>query len=485
MEPTTLTQWIDDLLSFGPRRPGQDAGHQTEDYLGKAFRNIGLQDVKKEEIPIRNWIESSWFLKIKTDGGAFKELPSHFIPYTTFTDQPVTAPLIYAGEGKITDIQGLDFKDKIVVVEFPFPMLEGGKLSKLALSVIDPEKKLPAGPVHEATWIRPAWHVYHKAVAAGAKGFIGILVNQPGGFDSYYAPYGFKEGDAIHKKPIPGFWVGRDAGKKLAEMAREGREAQIDLKGESVESHTANILGYIYGKTNETIIIASHHDSPFDGAVEDASGMSVVLQIAKSLVDKGIKPEKNLLFMATGGHFYGSIGTRTFIHSHPEIIKDTVAEIHIEHIGLEAKEVNGKLEIADNPEPMALFVPYNKKCVQLGSEVLRVNNIDPTLLLPAEGPLGPFPPTDGGDFHLEGIPVFNLISNPVYLLVDFDKREHVCFERLVPVAKALESLVLNLDKVNKNELRRKAYFFKRLIGKYASWKTARKIKKIHGKDVTI
>ncbi len=480
-----MTKWIDDLLAFGHRRPGHKAGHKTEAYLEKEFRKMGLKDTRQEKIPLQSWTESSWSLKIQSVSNKWESIPCHYIPYTAFTEKPVTAELIYAGEGKIDDIKGIDFKNKIVVVEFPFPMLDSGKLGKLALSRIDPENKLPDGPLHEATWIRPAWHVYHKAVAAGAAGFIGILTSQPGGFDSYYAPYGFKEGDGILKKPLPGFWVGREAGVELKRLAQAKRMARMELRGKIEQSHTSNILGVIPGRTKETIIIASHHDSPFEGATEDAAGVSVVLQIAKSMLEEKIQPEKTLLFMLTGGHFYGSIGSRSFIHSHPEILENTVAEIHIEHIALAAAEKNGKLVVLDQPEPAALFTPYNKKCVQLGREVLLENNLDPVFILPAEGPLGKFPPTDGGDFHLEGIPVFNYISNPVYLLVDFDKRDHIAFDRLVPTAKAFQSLVRKLDTVKKEELKTKSFFFKRIIGKFASWSTRNKIKKLHGPGVEV
>jgi len=480
-----MTNWIDKLLKFGYRRPGQIAGNNAENYIKNEFQKIGLKNVKQEKIPIKNWIESSWSLKVKSEANIFDTLPSHYIPYTAFTNSVITAPLIYAGEGKINQLKNLDFKGKIVVVEFSFPILDGSDLKKLALSVLDKNYRISEGPLHEATWIRPAWHVYHKAVKAGAVGFIGILTNQPGDLDSYYAPYGFKEGNAILKKPLPGFWVNRKVGKQLKKMAIEEQEAQIELKGSSEDSFTSNISGVIPGETDETIIIASHHDAPFGGATEDASGISVVLQIAKSLIDDNIKPKKTLLFLATGGHFYGSIGTRTFIKEHPEIIDRTLAEIHIEHIANEAVEKNGRIELTGFPEPAALFVSYNKKCVSIANKILKKNNLDPTFILPAEGPLGTFPPTDGGDFHLKGIPVFNYISNPVYLLVNYDKRENICFERLIPTAKAFKSLVLTLDQLSKEELLTKNYFFKKIIGKFAAWKSKRKLKRVYGPGVEI
>jgi len=57
--------------------------------------------------------------------------------------------------------------------------------------------------------------------------------------------------------------------------------------------------------------------------------------------------------------------------------------------------------------------------------------------LPAEGPLGAFPPTDGGDYYSAGVPIVNFISSPVYLLNSDDTPEKVARERLVPTARTV------------------------------------------------
>jgi hypothetical protein len=220
--------------------------------------------------------------------------------------------------------------------------------------------------------------------------------------------------------------------------------------------------------------------------VEDASGMAVVMALADNMVKQKVKPKKTIIFIATAGHFYGSIGTRKFIEQFPKIVDKTVAAIHIEHIAMEAKENSeGKLELTGLPEPGGLFVPYNKLAVKFATDAIKRYGLMPTLLLPASGPLGEYPPTDGGDFFEAGAPVFNYISNPVYLLVDEDRIENICYERLEPTANAFYDLIRKIDGVNRTDLLKKSYPLKRLIGKIAVWKTQKKVRKNFGPGVIL
>jgi len=484
MQLSQTLQWIEKLTVTEHRRAGSSQGKKAEDYLFKEFKKIAPENVHKQAIPIGLWEAASWDLAlIDPETQEKKAIASHYIPYTHFSESK-QAPLIYAGHGKKGDIKGLDFKGKVVVVDLVFPMLESAKLAKLALSIHDPQNTI--GPeLHEATWIRPAWHVYEKAAKQGAVGFIGILSNQPGGYSSYYAPYGFKEEDRILDKPIPGFWIGKKEGEWIRKAACSQQKVEFYLKGTLKESVTHNIYGIIPGESDETIILASHHDSPFRGVTEDASGVATVLSIATELAARKVPLKKTILFMATAGHFYGSIGTRRFISEHPEIIKKTVAEIHIEHIAMEAGEKDGKLFLTGNPEPVGVFCNYNKKSVELVSRVIKDNGLDPTFVLPASGPLGAYPPTDGGDFYAYGVPVFNMISNPVYLLIDDDGMDKLCQERLIPTAEAFYQLIEKLDHVKTGELTDKHFPVKKWIGSLASWMTARKIVRQYGKGVVV
>ena len=100
-------------------------------------------------------------------------------------------------------------------------------------------------------------------------------------------------------------------------------------------------------------------------------------------------------------------------------MKRTAFEVSIEHIAREAAEgPDGGLVATGRPEATAMFVSFAREIPEAVLEGVEAQGVDRVILLPAEGPLGNYPPTDGGDWFDAGVPVVNCISNPVYLLTD-------------------------------------------------------------------
>jgi hypothetical protein len=128
------------------------------------------------------------------------------------------------------------------------------------------------------------------------------------------------------------------------------------------------------------------------------------------------------------------------------MVKKAVLEISIEHIAKEAVEdENGRLSPSGRPETAGIFVPMNKAMVDAVLESVEAHGVDRVLLLPPEGPLGEYPPTDGGDWYEAGVPVINFISNPVYLLNAEDSLEWVARDRLAKVAGAFADIIRKVD----------------------------------------
>ena len=89
-----------------------------------------------------------------------------------------------------------------------------------------------------------------------------------------------------------------------------------------------NILGYIVGKnTDEIVIIGAHYDhlgvranntndSIFNGADDNASGVSAVLQVAKAFMASGQQPERTVIFALWDAEEIGLIGSFHFVEDH-------------------------------------------------------------------------------------------------------------------------------------------------------------------------
>jgi stage V sporulation protein SpoVS len=446
---TEMMGWIREMSSFGARRAGSPAGLANEDYLIGKLKAFGLANIRKEPIPVEYFQPGKSLVEIGTDAG-LKPFNAQWIPYCRFTPaEGIESSLVYADPKAF--LHSADWKGKVVVTDIEFPLLDVEMIGKLSMGKYDPDDNLK-DVKHPATWVRLGWHLYRKAFEQGAVGFIGILKDQPGGSYRMYAPYGFKEKDILDK-PLPGFWVSRDDGPEIRKLARIGAKVRLTLTGERGPAITHNLIGEIPGETDECIVLHCHHDSPFISPVEDASGCSVILALARHFAG-GKMQRRRIIVLFTAGHFYGSIGTRRFIADHGlDVVPNVALEITVEHVAKEAIEnEQGELVESGLAEGTGVFLPFNQAMVDAVLGNLKDNGVDRAFLLPPEGPLGPYPPTDGGDWHQAGAPLVNFISNPVYLLNAEDDFHWVMESRLPKVAGAIAGIVEATEKLSKAEI---------------------------------
>ena len=444
--------WIEAIAARGPRRPGSAADLAVETDLAARLSGFGFESVRREPIPIATWDVTEASLDILGESGAVERRPEVYpIPYSSFTPGGgVEGPVIFVRSPG--DAPRTMWRGAIVVAEIGFPKLDTGLMLRIAMGRHDPDDTL-ALVDHPATWVRLGWHLYREAVRRGAAGFVGILKDQPGGSCRMHAPYGFREDDILDK-PLPGVWVGRAEGKWL-KLAAVGRQtARLVVTGERGEGVTHNVVAELPGNglDDEAIVLSCHHDSPFDSPVEDASGCAVVLAMARRFAeDRPLR--RRLIVLFSAGHFYGSIGTRTFIERHPDLVKRTALEVSIEHVALEAAEGrDGLLAPTGRPEVTAMFVSFSREMAEAVVEGVSAHGVDRVILLPAEGPLGDYPPTDGGDWFAAGVPVVNCISNPVYLLTSDDNLRWVDRARLPRMALAFDRIIRRLDDADRRVL---------------------------------
>jgi hypothetical protein len=464
--------WIEAIAAHGPRRPGSDADLAVEGQLAGMLGGFGFESVRREPIPIAAWDEGGASLVVEHDGFASEAFP---IPHAAPTlEGGIAGPLLFVDPDRLPARDR--WRGAIVVAEIRFPRLETRLLLRIAPGQHDPDGTLPLVD-HPATWVRLGWHLYREAVRRGAAGFVGILTDQPGGTCRMYAPYGFREADILDK-PLPGVWIGRDDGTRLKErVSRQPTRARLTVAGGRREMVTHNVVAELpgRGKDDEVIVLSCHHDSPFASPVEDASGCAVVLALARKFASE--RPlRRRLVVLFTAGHFHGSIGTRRFIHAHPDLVKRAAVEITIEHIAREAIEgPDGGLIPTGRPEATAMFVSFSRAISDAVLDGVAEQGVDRVVLLPAEGPLGSYPPTDGGDWFEAGVPVVNCISNPVCLLTADDEASWVDRERLPRMAAAFEQIIRRLDAEDRRTLARTSSWPYRLAMKglrIAAWAKA-------------
>ena len=114
-----------------------------------------------------------------------------------------------------------------------------------------------------------------------------------------------------------------------------------------VEATTTNVVGILRGNdptlSKDTILLSAHldhlgvregmpGDNIFNGADDDASGVTAVLELAEALA-AGPKPKRTVVFALFGSEEIGGWGARYFQEHPPTPIESFVANLEFEMIG--------------------------------------------------------------------------------------------------------------------------------------------------------
>jgi hypothetical protein len=439
-----MMSWMRRIVGFGTRRPGYPQSLQVEQWLEGAMRDFGLAEVRREAVRLNYWEPSVTSLAL-ADGAL--EFPCFPIPYTGWTPTAgIEAQTAFVGPGGPEDFQRVEVRNRIAVVEAHFAELGGAALKQGSHFILDAHQTIPDGPLHAANWLIRNFDSYYAAEKAGAVGFIGLLVDSPTDGCDFYVPY---DG---YLKNLPAVWLGREHAVRMSEAAQAGQRARLTSLGEHrmVDSH--NIVGIVPGvdrranAENENIIVTCHHDAPFASAVEDASGLAVLLALAKEFAAAPEPLRRDLVFIGSSGHFHGGIGNRVFVEKHANgLLKRTVAAFGVEHIAEEVEsDGKGGYRLTGRPEVRALFFDGSASFAGVLEEEAARHALDRMICTDAYT-FGPEPPCDSAPFFTAGIPSACHISGPLYLFDPHDTVDKVRVSDLVPVARFFADVIRRVD----------------------------------------
>jgi Zn-dependent M28 family amino/carboxypeptidase len=128
-----------------------------------------------------------------------------------------------------------------------------------------------------------------------------------------------------------------DADKPLPHFALPSRvRATVSVERSEVESQ--NVAGILRGtdpkRRDEYVVLSAHldhlgvgepinGDRIYNGAMDNASGVAAILDVAAQLHDGGMKPSRSLLFVAVTGEEKGELGSRYFA-AHPTVARSAI-----------------------------------------------------------------------------------------------------------------------------------------------------------------
>ena len=168
----------------------------------------------------------------------------------------------------------------------------------------------------------------------------------------------------------------------VPEVSLSAASIQLDIPAAILsESPMRNVIGLLKGTdpelSKEAILFSAHldhlgskpstGDGIFNGADDDASGVTAVLTLADAFA-KMPKPKRSLLFMTFWGEESGLLGSKQFAETPAWPLEKIIANVNIEMIGRPEPGARGKIWMTGWPES-DLGVLMNKASLPFGVEI--------------------------------------------------------------------------------------------------------------------
>ncbi len=450
VDQATMMEWISTIENQGIRLPGYAADEWMESWGRDQFEAFGLQDVRLEPFEVVRWEPKSWSLAVWPQAQRDRTVMLSAWPV------PLSGNAVdLTGELKLTSADVPVEPGSIAVESYQLMQFDQAHMrDDVARWHFDPDgdfetlqQTVPMGPRFQ--------HVLEPAMAAGAKAWIGIL-DFPWQEDRYFVPYDAKV------RGMPGLYLSQANGERLLSLMAQGPvNARINVHRQVTTAVSHNVVGVLPGRSDEWIIIGTHHDGPWNSAVEDASGVALVMAQAQYWVQvpQEQRPH-NMMFLLQGGHMSRGAGLKYTAENYAQRLREsTVAVIHLEHAAREARVVDGRLQPTDKPEVRWWFTSHMPKLEQVASEAICRHQLGRSLLMPPYGwpkPQAKRPPTDASVFFLT-TPVISLLAAPMYLFDPADRLNMVHEESLQPITAAVIDMVNGLADTSSADLRASEY----------------------------
>jgi hypothetical protein len=313
----------------------------------------------------------------------------------------VEAPVVYVGFGvtapeqNYDDYKGIDAKGKIVAMVFEAPNFE----SSLKAHYSSSEYKIANASAHGAVGLI----VVNDPVLEGLYPFKEQVrdLSRPGlrwlskeGLPNDYFPQ-LRGGAILSLEASKQLFVGSGhTAEEVFQAAKEGKSLAFPLplsakihkqtKLEDVSSH--NVVAKLEGSDpalkSEYLVYSAHldhlgigepvkGDSIYNGALDNASGCAILLEVARAFSKMNPRPKRSVLFVSVTGEEAGLLGSDYFAH-YPTVSKDAiVANVNMDEdqmlwplldiipFGAEHSTLDGvvkraaeRLQLGISPDPM-------------------------------------------------------------------------------------------------------------------------------------
>jgi ABC-type antimicrobial peptide transport system permease subunit len=280
VNPENLKKTIQTLSGFQSRVAGYEGDARAADYVEQQFREIGLEGIKVSTFPVVVPIDKGASITIGDKTRRVYPLWPNLVRTSQLPPDGLKAPIIYVGDGKLSNFNGKQVEGSIVLVEFNSraEWLNAPRLGAKAVIFIAPETTMRG--------------------EAEAK-FISIPIS------------------------IPRFWISRADVAPFLAATSAAKEPEAVLKCDMPweQREAKNIFGIIPGTDpkmkDQIIVVQAYYDSmsvvpSLAPGAESSCGIASMLEIAR--IYKKNPPKRTMYFVATSAHHLALQGIREFIH---------------------------------------------------------------------------------------------------------------------------------------------------------------------------
>jgi len=280
---SAIEQHIRYLSSIESRLSGYPGCDRAAKHIFSKFQEYGLSDVQFQNFSVTVPVDYGASLHLASSSGnrSFKLYPlwPNLVATVSLKDEGITGPLIYVGDGALSDLNYKKVEGSIALMEFN----SGSRWLNLV-----------AHGAKAVIFIAPQFTV---ADEAGTK-----VISQPISF--------------------PRFWISHDDAAYLRQLIeKEPVYVRVSSSMEWELRETRNVLGFINGTKypDKIIVLSSHYDSfsivpSLAPGAEEAVGIAVLMELAKFFKDH--PPAYTIMFAALSGHHQGYLGANALVREY-------------------------------------------------------------------------------------------------------------------------------------------------------------------------
>jgi Zn-dependent M28 family amino/carboxypeptidase len=364
---------------FEGRAPGTKGEEFSVKYITDQFKQIGLKPgnpdgTYTQEVPLAGIKSKPRMSFVIGDKTIDLKYPEDFTASSARLQPEIkieNSDVVFVGYGIVApeygwnDYKGLDVRGKTLLMLIGDPPISDPK---------DPSKldhKMFKGKA--MTYYGRWTYKYEIAAQKGAAAAVIIHETEPAGYpysvvrtswakENYEIDSPNKNMDAVGARS----WITLDAAKKLladcgqdydalkkSTIIKEYRpvtlkvKARIDIKQQLRSFKSHNVIGKLEGSDpklrDEYVIYTAHWDhlgrhselqgdQIFNGAIDNASGVASVLQLAAAFTKLNPPPKRTVLFMATTAEEAGLLGAKYYAEHPLYPLKRTLADINIDTV---------------------------------------------------------------------------------------------------------------------------------------------------------